>query len=61
LTGKPNLAELRFSVEVVLGVTHTVIVRGEQSDGDVYTVDVSLFQTVVGRGGKYECNEFNRN
>lgn len=40
--GKPNLAESRFSVEVAPGVTHTVIVRGEQSDGDVYTVDVSF-------------------
>lgn len=44
--GRPNLNESRQSVQVTPGVTHTVIVRGRQSDRDVYTVDVA-FQTTA--------------
>jgi hypothetical protein len=44
--GKPNLSESRQSTQVTPGVTHTVIVRGGQSERDVYTVDVA-FQTTV--------------
>ncbi|MCC5670895.1 phosphodiester glycosidase family protein [Nostoc sp. CHAB 5784] len=40
--GKPNLRESRVSNQIARGVTHTIIVRGEQSDRDVYTVDVTF-------------------
>ncbi|WP_193199921.1 phosphodiester glycosidase family protein [Nostoc sp. MG11] len=43
--GKPNLRESRVSNQIVRGVTHTVIIRGEQSDRDVYTVDVTFQAT----------------
>ncbi|MFN6564292.1 MAG: phosphodiester glycosidase family protein [Nostoc sp. ChiSLP01] len=41
--GKGNLKESRVSKQIAPGVTHTVIVRGEQSNNEVYTVDV-IFQ-----------------
>ncbi|MDZ8188444.1 MAG: SPOR domain-containing protein [Nostoc sp. ChiSLP02] len=41
--GKGNLKESRVSKQIAPGVTHTVIVRGEQSKNEVYTVDV-IFQ-----------------
>ncbi|WP_315787975.1 phosphodiester glycosidase family protein [Fischerella sp. JS2] len=40
--GMPNLSESRVSKQIAPGVTHTVIVRGEQSNRDVYTVDVTF-------------------
>ncbi len=43
--GKPNLRELRVSNQIAPGVTHTVITRGEQSNRDVYTVDVTFQAT----------------
>ena len=43
--GRSDLPELRTSTSVAPGVTHTLIVRGEQSDRDVYTVDVAFRAT----------------
>ncbi len=40
--GEPNLNEVRQSAQVAPGVTHTVIVRGNLSEQDVYTVDVAF-------------------
>ena len=43
--GEANLNELRQTAQVAPGVTHTVIVRGKQSEQDVYTVDVAFFSS----------------
>ena len=40
--GDANLNELRQTAQVAPGVTHTVIVRGKQSERDIYTVDVAF-------------------
>lgn len=40
--GEPNLNEVRQSAQVAPGVTHTVIVRGNLSKQDVYTVDIAF-------------------
>lgn len=45
LLGQSNLTESRVSNQVAPGVIHTVIVRGEQSDRDVYVVDVTFQAT----------------
>ena len=43
--GRSDLPELRASTSVAPGVTYTLIVRGEQSDRNVYTVDVAFRAT----------------
>ncbi|KAB8319423.1 sporulation domain-containing protein [Tolypothrix campylonemoides VB511288] len=43
--GQSNLNESRVSNQLAPGVVHTVIVRGEQSDRGVYTVDVTFKAT----------------
>ncbi|MBW4452307.1 MAG: phosphodiester glycosidase family protein [Nostoc indistinguendum CM1-VF10] len=43
--GKGNLKESRVSNQIAPGITHTVIVRGEQSNREVYTVDVTFQAT----------------
>lgn len=43
--GKPYLRESRVSNYIARGVTHTVIVRGKQSERAVYTVDVTFQAT----------------
>jgi exopolysaccharide biosynthesis protein len=40
--GQSNLSESRVSNQLAPGVVHTVIVRGEQSDRGVYTVDLTF-------------------
>ncbi|MBD2775846.1 phosphodiester glycosidase family protein [Iningainema tapete] len=40
--GSSNLTESRVSNQIARGVTHTVIVRGRQTEREVYTVDVSF-------------------
>jgi hypothetical protein len=44
--GQPTLPELRTSTSVVSGVTHTVIVRGKQSENNFYIVDVAFQSTL---------------
>ncbi|MBD2249683.1 hypothetical protein, partial [Nostoc sp. FACHB-888] len=43
--GKGNLKESRVSNQIAPGITHTVIVRGQQSNREVYTVDITFQAT----------------
>lgn len=43
--GRPYLKESRVSNKIAPGVTRTVIVRGEQSERDTYTIDVAFRAT----------------
>jgi Phosphodiester glycosidase len=43
--GQANLAETRQSTQIAPGVRRTLIIRGEQSTDDIYTVDVAFRAT----------------
>lgn len=43
--GQANLAETRQSTQIAPGVSRTLIIRGEQSNNDAYTVDVAFRAT----------------
>jgi hypothetical protein len=44
--GQPNLKESRETKEIARGVTYTKIVRGFQSEKEVYIVDIAFFSTL---------------
>src|SRR4051812_21964328 len=44
--GQPNLKETREKKEIATGVTYTKIVRGFQSDKEVYIVDIAFFSSL---------------